>query len=58
MFQKYTVIKIEIFVLIAGQKDSLLDEAIFASPHDASSPARVSLKFSASITNQRNKIPK
>jgi hypothetical protein len=48
----------EIFVLIAGQRDSLLDEVIFASPHDASSPAHVSLKFSVSATNQRNKILK
>jgi hypothetical protein len=58
MFQKYTVIKMEIFVLNAGQKDSLLDDAIFASPHDASSHAHVSLKFSVSVTNQRNKILK
>jgi hypothetical protein len=48
----------EIFVLIAGQEDSLLDGAIFVSHHDASSPAHVSLKFSLSVTNQRNKILK
>jgi hypothetical protein len=52
MFQQYTVIKTKIFVLIAGQEDSLLDGAIFASPHDASSPAHVSLKFHLSSTNQ------
>jgi hypothetical protein len=45
-------IKMEIFVLIACQEDSLLDVAIFASRHDASSSAHVSLKFPLSVTNQ------
>jgi hypothetical protein len=54
MFPQYIVFTMEIFVLILGQEDSLLDEAIFASPHDASSLAHVTLKFSLSVTNHRN----
>jgi hypothetical protein len=46
----------EIFVLIAGQEDSLPDGAIFASPHDASSPAHVSLKFSFSVKKSGKQI--
>lgn len=45
---------VEIFVLIAGQEDSLQDAAIFVSPHDASSLAHVNLKFSLSVTNHKN----
>jgi hypothetical protein len=44
----------EILVSIACQEDSLLGGAIFASPHDASSLADVSLKFSLSVTNHSN----
>jgi hypothetical protein len=54
MFPQNTVFMMEIFVLIAGQEDSLLGGAIFASPHDASSLAHVTLKFSLSVTNHRN----
>ena len=43
----------EIFVLFAGQADVLLDDAISASPHDASFPAHVPLKFHLSVTNKK-----
>jgi hypothetical protein len=53
MFQKYTVIIMGIFVLFVGQANFLLDEAISASPHDASFPAHVPLKFHLSVTNRK-----
>lgn len=54
MFQQFTAFSMEILVSIACQEDSLLGGAIFASPHDASSLADVSLKFSLSVTNHSN----